>query len=332
MCERDWCTHPRHKAAGFPECIKGDWTSLDLAVCEEAPCMGVPKVAHAKDTTACANRQSGQICPIECQEGFQLLTELRCYKGVWLPTECVAFCSAPTEAIGGAISLKHCAGTPVGKTCAVVCQPGLHPAGRIECLPGGRWSESSCFDPAEELLHEVLLRVEAEGLEDFRDFSEANDAEAFEVACAAFERVLAEDLKVPISLFSSNLTEDSETGRHLYWLEVKVLCSEIQEVKPLVVRDDAMPGFEISGLREFSDCDKKLQQLNRSIHTLQAETYRSQLCSRLCKEIEEMSCVPECGDSVVGFNLYPKSLQMQVLEEESIRGLNLTSIQKAYLI
>eukprot|EP00913_Durusdinium_trenchii_P029011 g27201.t2 len=290
--------------------------------------MGVPKVAHAKDTTACANRQSGQICPIECQEGFQLLTELRCYKGVWLPTECVAFCSVPTEAIGGAISLKHCAGTPVGKTCAVVCQPGLHPAGRIECLPGGRWSESSCFDPAEELLHEVLLRVEAEGLEDFRDFSEANDAEAFEVACAAFERVLAEDLKVPISLFSSNLTEDSETGR----LEVKVLCSEIQEVKPLVVRDDAMPGFEISGLREFSDCDKKLQQLNRSIHTLQAETYRSQLCSRLCKEIEEMSCVPECGDSVVGFNLYPKSLQMQVLEEESIRGLNLTSIQKAYLI
>eukprot|EP00434_Breviolum_minutum_P039440 symbB.v1.2.035026.t1/scaffold4633.1/size37115/1 len=81
---------------------------MELAKCEEAPCLDVPKVLHSKDTSACANRQSGDLCPVECEDGFQLLTELRCFRGVWLPTECAAFCAAPTEAIGGAINLKHC--------------------------------------------------------------------------------------------------------------------------------------------------------------------------------------------------------------------------------
>eukprot|EP00439_Symbiodinium_sp_Y106_P075225 s526_g14.t2 len=68
-------------AAGYPECIKGEWSSLDLAKCEEAPCSDIPKVRHAKDTRACAGRKSGEICPLECLPGYQLISELRCERG-----------------------------------------------------------------------------------------------------------------------------------------------------------------------------------------------------------------------------------------------------------
>ncbi|CAE8726752.1 unnamed protein product [Polarella glacialis] len=54
-------------ALGFPECIKGVWSSLELARCEEAPCMDIPEVPHALDIAACVNTPSGEGCPIQCE-------------------------------------------------------------------------------------------------------------------------------------------------------------------------------------------------------------------------------------------------------------------------
>eukprot|EP00434_Breviolum_minutum_P022464 symbB.v1.2.019828.t1/scaffold1629.1/size108820/6 len=219
------------------------------------------------------------------------------------------------------------AGLRVGDTCAVVCEPGLHPSGRLECLPGGRWSEATCFDAAEELLHQVVLRVNAEGINDLKDLVATHHLEALEVIGKVFERILASELKVAVNLFTSDITQDPQFSSTGYRLEVKVLCSETRKAKPLVVTEEfALPGFDVPGMRTFSDCDQKLQQLNQSIYTTKKTTYRSQLCMRIC-EVKENSCLPECLDSAVGLTLFPKTLLLQVLEEESLPGTRTNIIE-----
>jgi len=156
---------PGYFAVGFPECIRGAWELPDFARCDEAPCTEEPDVAHAADLSTCANRRSGEVCPLQCEPGFESTGELRCLRGSWLLAECAAHCDAPPIGISHAEDLSHCAGTPLGGSCSLVCSLGFRPSGQLRCTEGGRWEGALCYSVAAELNEAVVARIGLSGLE-----------------------------------------------------------------------------------------------------------------------------------------------------------------------
>eukprot|EP00439_Symbiodinium_sp_Y106_P059439 s3577_g8.t1 len=105
-----------------------------------------------------------------------------------------------------------------------------------------------------ELMHEAVARLNVEGLRDFCDYVAADVTKGLEVVASSFEHLLAKHLKVPLDLFTSNLTEDPSFSSHdlsgpeteSSGLELKVLCSEMQKAAPLAFQKlSDVPGTQI---------------------------------------------------------------------------------------
>jgi len=97
-----------YSPVSFPHCVKGVWISMDLAQCEEAPCRDRPDISHAQDVAHCKDRRSGQVCQFQCEGGYEPTGELRCFRGVWLPVNCVARCNAVPLFIQHASDVATC--------------------------------------------------------------------------------------------------------------------------------------------------------------------------------------------------------------------------------
>jgi len=170
-------------------------------------------------------------------------------------------------------------------------------------------------------MHEAVARLNVEGLRDFCDYVAADVTKGLEVVASSFEHLLAKHLKVPLDLFTSNLTEDPSFSRTGFRLELKVLCSEMQKAAPLAFQKlsdvPGLPAARENDLRAFSDCDKKLELVNQTLTSTSMKEFRSNICATFCDTSQESMCQPECLDRVLGFLVLPKTMLLQVLEESS---------------
>eukprot|EP00747_Dinoflagellata_sp_TGD_P006770 gnl/TRDRNA2_/TRDRNA2_116419_c2_seq1.p1 gnl/TRDRNA2_/TRDRNA2_116419_c2~~gnl/TRDRNA2_/TRDRNA2_116419_c2_seq1.p1 ORF type:complete len:627 (-),score=71.44 gnl/TRDRNA2_/TRDRNA2_116419_c2_seq1:139-1998(-) len=209
--------YPGYYAVAFPECIRGVWILPRNVRCEEAPCTDLPDVKHGLGLAQCVDRQSGDYCPLQCEEGYEPSGDLYCKRGVWAPATCLARCSEPPVAISDAGDLSHCAGTPVGSYCSLVCHLGFRASSDLYCHEGKQWDNAFCFDVAEALDESVDRRILLSGLH-------LQTEGELRRAVSSFRVTLAKVLHVAVDLVSVELRPHGEAGRMQHMLELRILC------------------------------------------------------------------------------------------------------------
>lgn len=213
---------PGFYAVGNPECVQGDWRSMQLARCEEAPCTTYPEVQNALDLSACINRESGEECPLACHPGFQPTGPLRCHRGLWLPAACVARCMVLPD-IDGAADLSHCAGTRAGAYCRLVCRLGLRASGELRCLETGGWEVAFCYDEPTTIRHAAEVSA---ALLDINIV----DAMQVEALARALHGLCARFLHTSPDLVAAEpLPASPPVGQATYYLVLRVLCKAEHE-------------------------------------------------------------------------------------------------------
>jgi len=247
---------PGYYAMGFPECVRGAWSIPDFARCEEAPCLEAPRIPNAlPDLADCANRKSGETCPLVCESGYVPTGDVFCLRGDWLDAACVEHCREPPLGVSDATDISHCAGTPVGGSCELVCGLGYRPSGPLHCREGPRWDSAFCYDVAAALPKAAVMRARIAGLRVGTGGEIGQAAESFRITVAGLLRVVPDLVSVELQLRDGGSTGGGETSL-VYDLELRALCQDPQCPELARRCDEALGGADLAQRLRDGFCER----------------------------------------------------------------------------
>merc|ERR1711904_611841 len=102
----------------------------------------------------------GELCPLNCKDGYEPRGELLCEKGVWQPAECISTCGLPPLGITNAGNLEHCVGTRVDGSCHLACALGYKASGDLLCGKDRKWNTAFCYEYGAALSQAVNWNAE----------------------------------------------------------------------------------------------------------------------------------------------------------------------------
>lgn len=120
------------------ECLQGAWDTFST-ICAPEACsdLDFPHLDSAS-TLACKDTASGDSCPFKCQAGFEPIGVSQCLTGRWMLGASCAPLPCARDPFLPHIELPQggCANTASGEACAVQCEEGYGPPGKVICARG----------------------------------------------------------------------------------------------------------------------------------------------------------------------------------------------------
>eukprot|EP00927_Polykrikos_kofoidii_P048114 TRINITY_DN42340_c0_g2_i1.p1 TRINITY_DN42340_c0_g2~~TRINITY_DN42340_c0_g2_i1.p1 ORF type:complete len:1134 (-),score=109.82 TRINITY_DN42340_c0_g2_i1:54-3020(-) len=216
-----------YQSSADMKCVRGSWDISSDAHCKEIPCLQLPNVPHSRGGEICINTESGAKCPLECEEDYFPSGLLQCQRGIWLPMACLTQCRYPSAGIsgGGWDDLSHCAGTPEGGHCKLMCLPGFRPTGELRCLSDGSWEIVDCYDVAEGMQRMAMVSFQLSS-------STEQMYHDLEIAAESFRSTTSNMLRLSRDLVSVSLEALEADGKDEIQqrIRVAVLCNECHTV------------------------------------------------------------------------------------------------------